>query len=396
MAWSCRLFDTLSGQLGPFVDVPAASWSVTVSDCSLQTTRDKGAGEGEASGLRLPWGAVPGETREARLRAVEPYRRGLVLMWDGAPVVAGAIGCRTDTQEDTSFALVSPLQLLSERLVVPEGSFGAAAGSTTTARTALAGSMRSVACQVIRACTDPKPAGALPIDLPYIGERGSYRAEFKGFDVASVDGKSALESICGLDGGPDLQLRPYISGNMLRWQVVAGSDADPEIRGSVEPVLTCFPGGGTAENVVVAHTRPVMRAYATGAGSDEATLCAMAEDRTLTDRADPWPIAEAVDADPGRRDAKSVASAARARLALERLPTVQLQVDTWPADGGASVVPGRTWPGEYARLHLEGHPALPDGRYRLRIMEMAGDMGGRVTLTFDSVTDPWERRDAML
>ena len=90
MGWSCRLLDSMTGLLAEPVDVPSLSWSLTVSGASLRTTPDEeGVVEaGSASGLRLPWEAVPGATREARMRAVAPYRRGLVLAMDGRPAVA--------------------------------------------------------------------------------------------------------------------------------------------------------------------------------------------------------------------------------------------------------------------------------------------------------------------
>ena len=43
--WRCWIADTRTGQLVAPVDIPSFSWSVSVGDSSLSTTRDKGVGE---------------------------------------------------------------------------------------------------------------------------------------------------------------------------------------------------------------------------------------------------------------------------------------------------------------------------------------------------------------
>lgn len=119
--WSAYIADTMTGQLDVPIDLPSFRWSVSVSDCSMSTTRDKGTAADDATGLQLPWGAVPARTPEGRESMLASSRRSIALCWDGTPVVFGAIGARTDTWQDTSFDLVSPMQLLGSRYVVHEG-----------------------------------------------------------------------------------------------------------------------------------------------------------------------------------------------------------------------------------------------------------------------------------
>lgn len=121
--------DTMTGQVVAPIDIPSLRWTLTVSDCSMSTTRDKGTGEGEATGLQVPWSAVPAADRDGRSRMLASYRRAIALAWerpDGGlvPVVFGAVGSRTDSWDDTSFDLVSPLALLGSRVLVREGTFG--------------------------------------------------------------------------------------------------------------------------------------------------------------------------------------------------------------------------------------------------------------------------------
>lgn len=41
-------------------------------------------------------------------------------------------------------------------------------------------------------------------------------------------------------------------------------------------------------------------------------------------------------------------------------------------------------------LRVEGYPTLPDGEYRMRLMEMSGDLGTTVKYKFDPMIDPAE------
>ena len=133
--WSAYLFDSMTGLLAEQIDLPSFSWTLSVGDCSLSTTRDKGTGEGDASGLRLPWPAVPGSTAAERHEAIAMWRRGIVLMWGGAPVVAGVIGPKSGTAQDVSIDLLSPLEVLAHRYAVREGTFGTGTTTVTSVTT---------------------------------------------------------------------------------------------------------------------------------------------------------------------------------------------------------------------------------------------------------------------
>lgn len=405
--WSAYLFDAMTGLLAEQVDLPSFSWTLSVGDCSLSTTRDKGTGEGDASGLRLPWAAVPGRTAAERHEAIAMWRRGICLMWDGAPVVAGVIGPKSGTARDVSIDLLSPLEVLAHRYAVREGAFGTGTttveegsgkdktettvSSVTTDSIHWSGeSLRAIVCQLGRlACS--KPGGALPIDWPYVGEAGGHERTYDGFNVANSDVKKLVTDICNVQGGPDVQFRPYLADSRhLRWRMEAGSDSEPYLGDApVVPVLTCFPGGGTAQDLSWAELAPAMRVYATGAGQDEATLCHLSEDLSLCQRRDPWPLVESrVSGSSDWGTADLVRAHADAALSASRLPMVQWQCEVDAVSG--PVVPGALWPGQRVLLDLDGSPIWPDGRYALRVMEMSGDEGSRVKLTFDQAVDPWE------
>lgn len=391
--WSCQLFDTLTGQLAEPIDIPSVSWSVNVSDCSLSTTRDKGTGEGELNSLTLPWESVPGTTKEAKQRAIASYRRGLILSWDGIAVVAGIIGDRKDRWLDTSFDLISPMSFLESRFIVPEGTFGKAGGNTTTSAVELRKlSLRAIACEIVRLATSAKPGGTLPIFLPYEGEAGKHERTYYGYNVANNDAKKLLEALTNVIGGIDIQFRPeFVDDQYMRWTLYCGSDAEPLFGGTVPvPTITAFPGGGTAEDVTVAHDGATQRVYQTGAGTDQATLCYLAEDLRLVQRLDPLPLVETNKSNTDDESIDLVRSHGTANLSNLNYPVCQVTCEVNIADPANPVKPGLVWPGEPVSLYVQGHPALPDGAHDMRLMEISGDLGTTMSLTFDVMPDPLE------
>lgn len=411
--WECRLADTMTGLIGEPIDIPRLSWSVSVSDCSLSITRDKGAGDYTGSGLTVPWTALPWGSQGERERALASYRRALVLMWDGAPVVFGAIGPRTDTWHDTSFSLLSAMGILGSRYLVTEGAFGTGstwakdadyqhegeqAGTvwgTTTSSVALSGlSLRAIASEVVRLCTSGKRGGDLPIDLPYLGEPGTHQRTYWGYNVANSDAKRLLENISNVTNGPDLALRPYLADQAhVRLTLDGGTDADPYVHmGGEVPTLTCRPGGGSLQGLKVATQGPCERVYATGAGQETAMLCHLSEDMGLCEQGDPWPLMEATMSDTDCTTPGLLGSHADARLAGMSRPVVQM-TGTVDASDPHAPRPGEVWPGQYVDVVIEGFPTLPDGTYHLRLMEMSGDLTPKVALTFDVIQHPTYARD---
>ena len=183
--WVFFLYDTTTGLLAQQIDVPAFTWSMSVSDASFSTSKDKGVGEDDLSGLELPWGQIPGVDAAARASVLMPYKRGIVAFWHsqaddpnnpGRPILAGALGVRRSTQQDVSMPFVSILGLLEDRYLVHEGRFGKGPGNSSPDEFRWVNlSYRALACETIRQCTETKPGGTLPIDLPYVGEHGTHQ-----------------------------------------------------------------------------------------------------------------------------------------------------------------------------------------------------------------------------
>ncbi|KFI57512.1 hypothetical protein [Bifidobacterium cuniculi] len=539
--WNIFLYDTMTGLLAQQIDVPSFTWSMSVSDASFSTSKDKGFGEDEIGGIELPWAQIPGVDAAARASALMPYKRGIVLFWHsaaddlnlpGRPILAGALGVRTSSRDDVSMPFVSMLGLLESRFLVHEGGFGSGPNNSSKGEYKWSNlSWRAVACEVIRECTEAKPGGALPIDLPYLNEKGSHQLpEVSGDDPDQVDssekvtkkvtkpngwtetvteggkvtvtdhtetvtsktvkvnekytvwsngkrvektrqvnktittGKTVVEvktvteekgyvvektvtkttttytydsngkqtgsskktdgpaktteqkttdviyrdfnvtnhaaadilkTIANSSGGPDMQFRPYLTedGQHVRFRFVAGSDGDQYLYQDRRLSLASTPAeGATLENMTVDRAAPIERVYAVGAGTGSGTLCYLAQDLSLVNRADGWPLVEATLSDSKAEEIGSLKSLAVASLNANNRPLMQIKGEVNAFDHDASGLPlhpfGSFWPGEMFDLHVDGFPDLPDGTYPVRLMQMSGDETGKATLVFDIMEDP--------
>lgn len=397
MTWRAYIFDTMTGVIRAPIDLPSFSWSMSVSDSTLSTTRDKGAGEQEASGLKLPWGAIPARTAAARADLLCPDKRSIMVCWSttgdpsdiGTPVVGGVITPRTDTPLDTSFTLESPLSTLGSRYMINPALFGKD-GLAVDDIQYRGLSKRGLACSWGLYVTG-KDSGQMPIDWPYVGEPGDSDRDYHAYDIQNLDFKSFLDRLTNLDRGPDCQFRPYLAGGTFRWRFLAGSDGEPQMGGQPH-TLMYTPRGGTIENLEVSHLGPTHRVYVTGSGTGDKMKAAMAQDLTLTRDADPWPLREMSVSDNDVDDVRLLQSYAQERLRANGRPLMQIKGDVFGRDVDGSGIqlhpPGSFWPGEPFRLVLDGFPTIPDGVYDTRLMQVDGDETDRMSLTFDIMHDP--------
>lgn len=402
MSWRAYVCDTMSGRLIAPVDIPSFGWSVSVSDSTLATTKDKGTGEYDAGGLTLPWSGVPGSTAAARANLLTQDKRSVCLFWRtsadpmdlGVPILFGAISPRTDGWMDTSFTLNSMMDLLDSRYCVREGKYGAGDKGTSTDEIMFRSmSLRGIASEVGWLCTDAKPGGRLPVDWQYRGEKGAHDRTYRAFDVQNLSCKGILVKIANVIGGPDMQFRPYLAdAQHVRLRFEAASDGDVYLGQRQVHRLYCRRHGGDLENVTVDHIGPVMRVYASGAGTDKAQLTRLSEDLALCESDDPWPLREMTYSDSDTNKLDLLKSHADGMLAANRRPLMQLKgrinADDVDASGMFLHPLGSFWPGEVVEVALDGFPGLPDGVYRTRLMQMSGDETANVDLVFDVMEDP--------
>lgn len=400
--WRTYICDTMTGQIICPIDIPSFAWSLSVSDSTLATMRDKGTGEDDASGISLPWASIPGATAEDRVALLTQGKRSIVLCgvdptmpdMPGVPILMGAIGARTDTWEDTAFSLDSILDILDHRYVVRENQYGTGADGTSPDSISLRNmSLRGIASEIGYLCTALKPAGALPVDWQYRGEKGTHERTYNAFDIQNLSCRAIFRKICNVDGGPDLQFRPYLTqdGTHVRFRFLGGSDNDVYLGQTQVHRLSCKAYGGELENVSIDHAPPVQRVYASGSGTDRAQKTYLAENLTLCHRSDPWPLREMTYSDSDTDTLPLLRSHAKGILDANRHPLMQIKgsinVDDVDASGSLRHPLGSFWPGETMELTFDGFPALADGLYQCRLMKMSGDESANVSLTFDVMAD---------
>ena len=341
---------------------------------------------------------------QAKRRILTPDRYSILLTWAsehdldmglmGKPVVAAAIGVRTDTAIDTSFSLTSPFGLLDHRYLVREGRYGAGANGTSTDTIRLTNlSYRGIASEIGWLCTDAKPSGALPIDWTYRGEAGSRTREYAAWDIQNNGCRKLLTDLSNILNGPDMQFRPYLPDQShVRFAFLAGSDSEIYLGQKEVHSLGYAPYAGALDELTVDHLGAVHRVYASGAGTDAAQITAFAEDRTLL-RAPRYQLASAGIHVFGLRHggSRGAQSACGWRARCQRRPLMQITASVHAADideGGAQSFPiGDIWPGERVDLDIRDYPPLPDGVYRTRLMRMSGDNTNRIELVFDVMED---------
>lgn len=404
MSINAYLCDTMSGRIKMPIDIPSISWNIDVSDSSLSTTKDKGIGDSEMSGLQVPWDNVPGRTWAQKRSNIAPMRTSIAIFWRddrmsmqdlGIPFLCGAIGIRSDTVADTSFQLLSPLTMLGNRYAVKEGEYANGPNATSPNSIRLENlSYRAIASEIGYLCTNAKPNGALPIDWQYRGERGTRVREYEAWNVQNLSAKDILTKLANIQNGPDMQFRPYLtSDNMyVRYAFTAGSDANIYLGQNQLHYLAYHPDYGSLQNLTVDHLGPIQRVYATGAGQDKTQITAIAQDSEALINKKSWPLAEMTYSDSDTDSIDVLRAHAKAILESNNRALIQLSghIHTNRTDSlhNYTLPLGSFWPGELFRISVNNYPALPDGDYTTRLMEMSGDTTDLVKLKFDVMQNP--------
>lgn len=382
--WNSYICDTISGLMITPIEIQNFSWHMSVSDSSLSTNTRRNIGEDGLSQISLPWASVPSDTPEGRNSILYPMKRSIVLMWDDTPVIFGTIGYRVDSEDCTDFSLLSIQDILSSRYLVRENVFGKSYGGTTNDTVSYNNmSLRGIAADIIRKCTREKPSGGLPIDTQYDGEAGNHQRTYYGYNVSNNAADKLLNEITNVQDGIEMRFVPYKTGNYIRLRFEAGTDSEHElVNSNAKRTLTWFPDGrGTIEELKVSNIGPSMRVYGTGAGQDDSTLCHLAQDLSLCQTRDPWPIVESVVSDTSWDNIDLLRRHSEGTLESSKYPLCQMKGSVHINDFEDQFM-GMVWPGDLIDIDIRDHPSLPDGIYTTRILRMEGDSTDKVSLTF--------------
>lgn len=382
--WSSYICDTISGLMITPIDLQSFLWHMSVSDSSLSTNTKRNIGEDGLSRISLPWASVPSNTPEGRNSILYPMKRSIVLMWDDTPVIFGTIGYRVDSEDCTDFSLLSIQDILSSRYLVRENVFGKSYGGTTNDTISYNNmSLRGIAADIIRKCTREKPSGVLPIDTQYDGETGNHQRTYYGYNVSNNAADKLLNEITNVQDGIEMRFVPYKKGNNIRLRFEAGTDSEHElVNSNAKRTLTWFSNGrGLIEELKVSNIGPSMRVYGTGAGQDDSTLCHLAQDLSLCQTRDPWPIVESVVSDTSWDNIDLLRRHSEGTLESSKYPLCQIKGSVHINDFEDQFM-GMVWPGDLIDIDIRDHPSLPDGIYTTRILRMEGDSTDKVSLTF--------------
>lgn len=382
--WNSYICDTISGLMITPIDLQSFSWHMSVSDSSLSTNTRRNIGEDGLSQISLPWTSVPSNTPEGRNSILYPMKRSIVLMWDNTPVIFGTIGYRVDSEDCTDFSLLSIQDILSSRYLVRENVFGKSYGGTTNDTISYNNtSLRGIAADIIRKCTREKPSGELPIDTQYDGEAGNHQRTYYGYNVSNNAADKLLNEITNVQDGIEMRFVPYKKGNNIRLRFEAGTDSEHElVNSNAKRTLTWFSNGrGLIEGLKVSNIGPSMRVYGTGAGQDDSTLCHLAQDISLCQTRDPWPIIESVISDTSWDNADLLRRHSEGTLESSKYPLCQMKGSVHINDFEDQFM-GMVWPGDLIDIDIRDHPSLPDGIYTTRILRMEGDSTDKVSLIF--------------
>lgn len=376
--WGFYVFDTLSGQILHNLPPVQFTWSNQIGDASIKGAIDKNAIQKQS--LVWPWESLP-QIGQAELNdLLMPDKRGILITFDDRPWLWGIIGDREDTFTDTSFPVNGASTFFSGyKLVNSFDSWSARAAAWEQSGLSLG----TIAKRMVQTVLE-KPGANIPMtfdddevtaNLP--GHDTKYHERiFVPYDIANLTVSDLLKNISNVDGGPDIDFRPYIKDGRVVLHMCFGTEANPYIEQSsdiVFPISARASAVSGFKNTLSASYR-ADRVYATGSGQDEGTLTATAEDLSAVQAG--YPLREASVSSTSVTVVDTLRDNARA--ALSPWPLSQWEV-TVRADYAPHPL-GTYFPGDEAIFPIRGFPTIPDGDYKARIVAMSGSEGMDVKL----------------
>ena len=229
----------------------------------------------------------------------------------------------------------------------------------------------------------------LPIDLPEPEEGVAERTYF-GYDLAWVADR--MDDLSKVIGGPEFDFVPYFvpRENRIRWRLDIGS---PLLGNQHTSAVWDYGGALGSINVDVdGGSAPAARVWVKGSGSEREMLTGFAEDTSWHERGFP-PIDYVDSSHTSVTEQPTLEGYADAALADYADP-----LETWTCsvrvDGarlqetGVEISPalGNWALGDAPVFYLSGHPWLPDGGFRRRIIGYSNDTQDTASLQLEQTT----------
>lgn len=396
--WSTYLFKVTTGELGPRIFPSASSsWSMVVNEI-------------ESANLTLEKSAIPDLPSKLWL---EPWWAGVVLMYDGVPILAGPIVSRPiEDARSIRLSVQGVRSLFSKRMILPDlvswrylsspdhmALWNSGAGTTdpakhpyyrktyaTILRIGIEQSMRKHGGQLPIRFTVPKMSIGPKEDIPdnLLKETYDMMPHFYhaiGTEMQEATLESMFNDIISRENGPDTLFKPNLTPDYtIRWDFIAGkNDEHNEIPNGSDSIWDSTVQGGAISDLTVNYlgTEMTNRAFVRGSGGADAGIVMRVKDQeSLRDAG--YPLLESYEL-ISKNQAGAVQAKANENLRQHDQANHQINA-TVRADGPNKL--GTFWPGEYGQIITSGWYGLRNGSTRAKILSISGDLSNNVEVSF--------------
>lgn len=361
--------DTITGGRVKFLPAAEAGWGLKLNESGPIT-----AG--------LPVAAR--ETAKLDLRnTTATVRQSLGIAYNGNILECGPIWGRKYDPEKEQLNLTAQglWSIFEHRKALPGSWLAAGQVPARAVWTITRGNLQSIARELVRNSISDNPwmggtAGNLNIILPASVSGSTHTRTYNGWDMAWIGRR--LKELTEVTNGPDIRFRPRFKPGdptTVEWLMEMGA---PLLQGpkDLQWDVSLRKAGAVHLSWDEDATQLAARAWILGPGQEKAKKIKYATDTTLL--AQGWPWTEVEDS----RDVESeplLQAYANQLLKENKAPWL-----TWDLTVRADMPPllGTYQPGDWAQLRIPaGHPQIPEGIVRVRIMTLSAGSDQKVKLT---------------
>lgn len=411
--WSAHLFQVTTGQVGPRLNYQKMSWSVSLN-------------ESEEMKFELKKSDLPKLNLNYWLA---PWWAGVVVMWNGTPIVAGPITSRPYETYDAVYIDCSGIRsVLAKRFVTQNITDDRLLAKSTVSFKGF--SLGTIAKKAVQQAQQ-KPGGALPIRYPMadeaintfntlkatlpacryedsdncywnakvqgnkIGEsfirykgqviyEADHERNYKGYNLQNINCDAVLTKLSNVRGGPDIMFKPKaLDDNNIVFDMIYGSEDDPRLpQNNNDIVWDITPEQAQVVNmqVVMTGTHQTSRVYGIGAGQDFAKIMRFATNLDAVGKGFPF-LESYISA--GENTNPSVVKA-HATADLKRNSNMLQEIQfTVRADGTEPIT--KFYPGDIVTLYVKNIIGIPDGAHEAILLNMNNDGSSNVRLSLQTL-----------
>jgi hypothetical protein len=371
--WTAYLIKVTTGQIGPMIDVESGSWSMTLNDI-------------EQIKVRVRKNSLPRNLDTSTW--LDPWWGGVLLCWNGIPIVAGPIIDRP--MEDFTYIDLNCAGIravLAKRTAIPELADMSKLNQTTLTYNGM--SLGTIAKYCVKNAQS-KPGGSLPIAFPMADQTGPnddvHTRTYQGYDLANIFCNDVLTKLSGVHLGPDIMFKPRkLDDSRLVWDMWTGSEGMPRIAQNSTLIwdATVQKGPIVDLQIVNSGAYETDRVYSLGSGQDQGTVITISEDQSKITTGHAF-LETAINTS-NSSDPAVVKSHGDADLEQNFNDIIDVEL-TVRAD--SEVYPlGTYWAGDFMELFTQGWYNIGDGRHGMRLITISGDLTNNVKLALQREFD---------